>query len=266
MDNTNDIDNFLLLLKKLKNLNDLETIFTVIDFLYLYDKNKFKFLSKLKLLNNFIIVKNILTTISFYPKENWEDALSQSQIKSKLWLIDELKKLNLKFDLVYNLASWYNILALFLSEYLNVKKVKSFDKDPNVLNVSDRMIHHRLIDNFNYKTTIMDIFDINYSCHNYKTTRCQLDGIIKEFEITNESPDLIINCSCEHLNYEKWLQLIPKDKIVILQNNNAFNFSDHINCVNNLQEFVTKCDLSEIYYQGTLHLQNYDRFMIIGTT
>ena len=49
-------------------------------------------------------------------------------------------------------------------------------------------------------------------------------------ELTDHSPDTVINTSCEHIeNFNEWYDKIPKGKIVILQTNNYFDF-EHVNC------------------------------------
>ena len=49
-------------------------------------------------------------------KDFVEDSLSQGQIKSKLWLINELKKLKLDLGTVFLCAGWYAILATLIFE------------------------------------------------------------------------------------------------------------------------------------------------------
>jgi hypothetical protein len=81
-------------------------------------------------------------------------------------------------------------------------------------------------------------------------------------------PDTIINTSCEHIpNFKEWYNKIPAGKLVILQSNNFFELDEHINCVNDLDDFASQAPLSEILYEGELDLSkhvNYTRFMRIG--
>ena len=52
--------------------------------------------------------------------------------------------------------------------------------------------------------------------------------------------------------------------LLILQSNNYKKIDDHINCHNNIKEFEDSLKLDKIMFGGTLNLDKYDRFMVIG--
>ena len=52
--------------------------------------------------------------------------------------------------------------------------------------------------------------------------------------------------------------------LIILQSNNYFEIEDHINCYNSVDEFEKSLKLNTILFKGTLKLDKYDRYMIIG--
>ena len=52
--------------------------------------------------------------------------------------------------------------------------------------------------------------------------------------------------------------------MVILQSNNYFKIKDHINCHNNVVDFEKTLKLDKILYRGTLKLDKYDRYMVVG--
>ena len=80
-----------------------------------------------------------------------------------------------------------------------------------------------------------------------------------------EIPNTIINTSCEHIeNFDKWYNLIPKNKIVILQTNNYVEIEDHVNCSNSLEEFRIQTPMTTLLYEGELVLDKYTRYMRIG--
>ena len=79
--------------------------------------------------------------------------------------------------------------------------------------------------------------------------------------------DMIINTVCEHMawdDYYKWLDKIPKDRLIILQSNNFKEHDEHISCVSSEEDFKKKCGLTNILYSGTLELPKYERYMVIG--
>ena len=208
------------------------------------------------------LIQHISKSIVKHPDLNWVDALSDGQLLSKKWLIDELQKsINMdQIKLVYNLASWYGILSFFLLEKFEHLKIRNFDIDEMACKAADSVNYKHLINDWKAKAVTKNMFDINYQNHDYSI----INSKGQQIKIFNETPDLIINCSCEHVDFVKWLQLIPKNKLVCIQNNNAFFYNDHINCVHSLNEFEQKVNLSKILYSGELNLPNYTRFMIIG--
>ena len=80
-----------------------------------------------------------------------------------------------------------------------------------------------------------------------------------------DSPDTIINTSCEHIeNFKEWYDSIPKGKFVILQNNNYTELDEHINCVSNVDEFVAMTPMTQRLYKGELETPKYTRYMTFG--
>jgi hypothetical protein len=189
------------------------------------------------------------------------DALSWGQLKSKRWLVDELEKSNLDLGTVFLCAGWYATLAaMIFDSNVNVFKIRSFDIDDACASIAETVNRHHTKDNWRFKASTANIHDINYRGFTYKSKR--YDG--SEVELS-DAPDTIINTSCEHIeNFSNWYNNIPTGKIVILQNNNYTEIDDHINCVNNLEEFANQTSMSQVLYEGSLKLSKYTRFMRIG--
>lgn len=208
-----------------------------------------------------VFLKNLLSAVEKYPELINENFLSEGQIKSKRWLITELEKLALDLGVVYLTPGWFGLLANFLDESnLTYSKIRSFDLEQKSVEISDLLNRNLLIDGWKFKASCKDIFDINYTEHFYNTKKQNEDCQVSDV------PETIINTACEHIDYSKWLELIPENKLVILQNNNFFECQEHSHCVENMEEFIEKCNLKEVYYSGSLKLQKYDRFMLIGRT
>jgi hypothetical protein len=78
----------------------------------------------------------------------------------------------------------------------------------------------------------------------------------------------VINTSCEHIeNFDKWWAGIPDGMLVIMQNNDFDDDEAHQHAedtVTSLEEFSKRLNLSENYYEGTLALEEYNRYMVIG--
>ena len=195
-------------------------------------------------------------------KVNYDvDCFSQGQIKSKKWLIDELTKLDLELGTVFLCAGWYATLATMLFESkIKIDKIRSFDMDPSCEPIAEVFNKPWVSENWKFKSCTKNILEINYDFYTYDVVRS--NGTLCEL---SDSPNTIINTSCEHIeNFYEWYNLIPKDKIVILQTNNYIEIEDHINCSSSLGEFRTQSPMTSVLYEGELVLDKYTRYMRIG--
>ena len=189
------------------------------------------------------------------------DCFSRGQIKSKLWLVQELSKLNKSLGTVYLCAGWYGTLATMLFESsMNIEKIRSFDLDDSCASIAEIMNKKWLLEDWKFKATTKDIHDIDFAMHSYVTENSKGEQI----EVI-ESPDTIINTSCEHIeNFAEWYSKIPKNKLVILQSNNYFEIEDHVNCSKSLEEFSETAPMQTVLFEGWLDLDKYLRYMKIG--
>ena len=189
------------------------------------------------------------------------DCFSRGQLSSKIWLVDELKKLDLDLGTVFLCAGWYATLAVMLFENkLRIDKIRSFDIDSGCVNIAERFNKPWEIDKWKFKAATADILNLNYSKTTYEVNKP--DG--SKLTLT-DVPDTIINTSCEHIeNFNQWYDSIPNGKLLVLQTNDYFGIEDHVNCVNSLDEFSDMTPMKECLYRGELELPKYRRFLRIG--
>jgi len=208
-------------------------------------------------------VKNLSKSLASYPTLNWNDALSKGQLFSKLWLIEELKNLDLDLGTVFVCAGWVGTLPALIFKDGNLKYnvFRSFDIDQTCADAADSLNRDPyVIEGWKFKATTSDIFEINYSTHTYFTQR--RDGSSTDL---TETPDTIINTSCDHIDpFDDWWNMIPKNKLVILQNNDSKIDDDHVNNINSLDEMKAQAPMEKILFEGVLRLPDYNRFMLIG--
>ena len=192
-----------------------------------------------------------------------KDCFSRGQLQSKLWLIKELKKLNVNLGTVFICAGWYATLATMLFENkFNVDKIRSFDIDPKCVDVAEVFNKPWFVDKWNFKALTHDIHDINYEEHTWQFWSNANNRMSKPI---TDVPNTIINTSCEHIqNFNEWYGKIPLGKLVILQGNNYFEIAEHVNCSENIYKFSEKIPMTSVLYQGELTLPKYTRFMKIG--
>ncbi len=188
------------------------------------------------------------------------DCFSRGQIKSKKWLVNTLTDLDVDLGTIFLCAGWYATIVPMLSE-ANIKfdKIRSFDIDDSVWKIAETFNQH-LKDDWRFKAQTKDIMDINYIVDIYTTIKGNGD-----VEQCKDSPDTIINTSCEHIaNFDEWFAKIPDGKLVVLQSNNYYSIEEHVNCVKDSLHFEQMAPLSEVYFAGELPLEKYTRFMLIG--
>ena len=206
------------------------------------------------------VISKIKRTLNLYPEteESLIDAYSIGQLKSKLWLIENLPD---NLGLVFICAGWYGTLASLMFENAREKfdKIRSFDIEPECAKVADNLNRSYVIDGWQFKASIIDILDIEYPL-TYTTYRRDMTKV----QLT-EQPDTIINTSCEHIkNFDNWYSKIPQGMLCILQTNDYFEIEDHINCSKSLDNFAEATPMSNVLFEGELPLEKYNRFMRIG--
>jgi len=191
------------------------------------------------------------------------DCFSRGQLESKLWLLTELGKLNVELGTVFLCAGWYATLATMLFESdIKIDKVRSFDIDESCVDIAETFNKPWFVDEWRFKSITQDIMDINYNEHVWQYWSNANNRM--SYPIT-DSPDTIINTSCEHIeNFQEWYDLIPDGKLVVLQSNNYYEIEEHVNCVRSIEEFAVKAPMDNILYSGELDLPKYKRFMLIG--
>lgn len=206
------------------------------------------------------VISQMKRTLNKFPQSETAmvDAFSLGQLKSKLWLID-----NLPNDLgtVFICAGWYGTLASLMFEKARDKfeKIRSFDIDESCANIADTMNRSWVIDGWQFKASTLDIINMGFP-----TTHTTFRSNGTSLELT-EMPDTIINTSCEHItDFAKWYDSIPLGKIVILQSNNFFDLPEHVNCAADKEDFDRMAPMSKTLFLGELPLEKYSRFMKIG--
>ena len=81
-------------------------------------------------------------------------------------------------------------------------------------------------------------------------------------ELSAELPTIFVNTSCEHVaDFAGWRQRVPAGARLVLQSNDHWGCSEHVNCVPDVEAFERQSHLSQIDFRGTLQLARFRRFM-----
>jgi hypothetical protein len=170
------------------------------------------------------------------------DAFWQGQLKSKEWLITNLRKNVSKVVSIDIHGGWVGVLAsmLFQSD-IYITNIRSVDIDPSCESIANMM---------NKKEEMAGRFR----------------AVTADMCAVRSDTDVVINTSCEHITqdqYDLWLSGMPHNSLIVLQSNN-YNIPEHVRIAQDLEEFKLQSGLKNILYAGELELPLYKRFMIIG--
>jgi hypothetical protein len=175
-----------------------------------------------------------------------KDAFSSGQIGSKIWLCEELEKLNWNSALTYIYGGWYGVTAFLLLSRgkFNVDKIRSLDIDPSCETIADMLNENWVWQEWKFKAFTQD-------CNNFQ----------------GQHGDLVINTSTEHFETMDWFHKLPKGTRVILQGNNMPH-DDHVVHSSSLEDFQQTYPLSETIYSGKKEFVypswRFIRYMVIG--
>ena len=176
--------------------------------------------------------------------ESQADSISRGQFSSKLWLVEELKKIEFSEQLhIEIVGGWFGFpLIEMLSEFLDIKQIDVYDLDPNCSKVMAQYINH-----FEFSFRIVSFGDY--------------------FERTElRRRHLIINTSSEHMKDIHCMQSRYKNKpVVAIQSNDYYEIEDHTNCVEDIEELEFNSRFANLLYKGANPLPKYNRFMTIGS-
>lgn len=188
------------------------------------------------------------------------DCFSLGQLQSKQWIIDKLKDLNTDLGIVFNLCGWYGMLpAMMFEAGIRMNKIRSFDIDESCAIIADDMNKSNL-SSWVFKAITDDINNINFKNHTWRMWSSSNNrvshGII-------ESPNTIINTSCEHTN-DDWFKKVQNGQMIIIQSNDFWDGDGHINCCLDMGDFDSRYPMTTTLYTGERVLQKYTRFMKVG--
>jgi len=167
------------------------------------------------------------------------DSISETQYKSKKWLVDTLVKRPLPANpTILILGGWYgSYLVPLLQEAVDPTHIYFNDINQSTLETA-KIIHRQK----------------NISFHQFDVL-----SHTEKFHV-----DLIINTSCEHMNMIGDHLTDNPECLFVLQTCDNRNDPGHVNTSQSTDEFVKKTRLSSITFRGRLSLGHKNRFMVIG--
>ena len=197
--------------------------------------------------------KNAINASEGYLRKRVLDSMNESQLVSKMWLVEELSNLNVKPVNISLLAGWFAqyIVPLLYDNFESIEWIENFEMDRDVKSLAYKF-NTRYKKEDKYKVSIKNVMFGNL------------------ISLSSPTFDTVINCSCEHMYpMSKFRKLkntgVDDNALYILQSSNDTQYDDHINCVNDADELADQANLIDILYAGKKLLPNgMTRFMVIG--
>jgi hypothetical protein len=213
------------------------------------------------------IFRSILNYLKLdLDNKSLQDAFSRSQIKSKIWLIDQLAHVQAHYKQVAVLAGWFGQIKSIYDQQLTYGKMRIVELDRSACEISDHVFNASNLENHKVKSVCADVNQLTLHKNGYEwSVENFRDGTTYNEKFL---PDLIINTSAEHMTEEWYHQLrfkqLDSDPIVAIQSNNLFDIPEHINCVHSVDHMMKKYPMREVLFAGELQLKGYKRVMLIG--
>ena len=197
--------------------------------------------------------KNATNYAKGYLHKRVLDSMNESQLVSKMWLIQELLNLNVKPINISLLAGWFAqyTVPLLIDNFKTIEWIENFEMDRGIKNVAYKF-NKRYKDDKKYKVSIKNVM---------------FDNLVS---LSSPNFDTVINCSCEHMYpMSKFRELsntgVNNNTLYVLQSSDDTQYDDHINCVNDADELAEQANLIDVMYAGKKLLPNgMIRFMVIG--
>ena len=162
-------------------------------------------------------IESWIKFIRFHPDkaERYMDCFWQSQLISKMHLLNVLVDTKPYLGNTFIFGGWYGVLAQLIMDDrdLHPTKIYSIDKDPECEWIVNDVVKNRLV-----KPVTADMVSYEYPIR----------------------PSTVINTVTEHITqeqYDIWWNNLPPKTFYVLQGNNFWDSSDHIRCANDLDEF-----------------------------
>lgn len=185
------------------------------------------------------------------PADAWPRlavSFNANQVDSKLWLLEQLARVvDLTAHRVVILGAWFGLLALMLDRLAPraPAELVCVDIDPSVCARARQVTSVLRVPP---RVLCADMLALDY--------RALAEG----------RPTIFVNTSCEHLaRFDEWRASLPSGTRLLLQSNDHTGCSEHVNCVPDLEAFERQARLSAVAFRGTLPLEKFRRFMLIGT-
>lgn len=196
-------------------------------------------------------LRNVSDVLRFISNDtasinDFADSLSNTQYRSKKWLVESAEKLSIRPKKVVILGGWYgSYLIPMINEAFHPSYILLTDRDPNLLSVAEQLHDCFYQTKSNVRTAVLDVE--------------------KQIDLLQGSDfDLVINTSCEHMRNLDQIRTSNKDAVYIFQSCDKGTDPGHINPASSTEQLKDQVKLDHVLFAGRYDLGHKSRFMVIG--
>jgi hypothetical protein len=208
-----------------------------------------------------MMIRRIKDLIYDFPNFDMSSYLTDVNGTINSWIISQLTNIFAAKYLgtIYILDGGIGLLgASFLDSSLIFQNIRSFDLNPSGQFMADSMMKDKLLEDWNFKSTTQDIFNINYISNTFITTLP--DGSLSN--PFDEIPNVIINTNISNIeHYEDWWRMVPTTRYVVLVGSSS---DDSCRPFTSSIAFNRKFQLTTELYSGVQKINGINYYMKIG--
>lgn len=208
-----------------------------------------------------MMIRRIKDLIYDFPNFDMSSYLTDVNGTINSWIISHLTNIfaSKYLGTIYILNGGIGLLgASFLDSSLIFQNIRSFDLNPSGQFMADSMMKDKLLEDWNFKSTTQDIFNINYISNTFITTLP--DGSLSN--PFDEIPNVIINTNISNIeHYEDWWRMVPTTRYVVLVGSSS---DDSCRPFTSSIAFNRKFQLTTELYSGVQKINGINYYMKIG--
>lgn len=198
-------------------------------------------------------------------------AFDPDYLQRQMWMIEELKECYQELKTTFLCAGWYGtLIPLMIDNGIEFEKVRSFDVDPEVCDIAEKINKKMFCNGWQFKASTYDISDFAFT-----TTAAPSDKTVGNLYYETKSlaglkqlkdkPDTFINLDCDHIkNFFKWYDTIRGGSLLILQSSNDTERKGHVHTCHDEYCFAEETPMSKVMFQGTKEINGHEYYMRIG--
>ena len=208
------------------------------------------------------IVDKLKDLIYSYPNVDMSSFINKHHAITYSWLIQNITRVygEKYLGTGYVLGGGMGILsAMLLDTNLRIENLRNFDINGTCKFLADEMMKDEILDNWKFKASSDDLFNINYIEHELEI-ELPNGSMSKKFK---EVPGVLINTNVSLLrNQDDWYQMIPDTRKIVIMGEGGEG--EILRPFSSSQSFNEAFPMTFEQYTGTITIEDKQYYLKIG--